>query len=48
MIAKMQPAIEARDKELKTLLTEAEFKKWKDEIGPSMMQRSGGGGSNKQ
>ncbi|MEP7374398.1 MAG: hypothetical protein ABI675_13475 [Chitinophagaceae bacterium] len=42
---KMQPAIEARDKELKILLTEAEFKKWKDEIEPSMMQRRGGGGS---
>ena len=45
MRAKMQPAIEARDKELKTLLTEAEFKKWKDEIEPSMMQRRGGGGN---
>jgi periplasmic protein CpxP/Spy len=43
MRAKMQPAIEVRDKELKTLLTEAEFKKWKDEIEPSMMQRRGGG-----
>jgi len=39
MISKMQPAIEARDKELKTILTEGEFKKWKDEIEPSMMQR---------
>ena len=44
MRAKMQPAIDTRDKELKTLLTEAEFKKWKDEIEPSMMQRRGGGG----
>jgi protein CpxP len=44
MRTKMQPAIEARDKELKALLTEAEFKKWKDEIEPSMMQRRGGGG----
>ena len=43
--AKMQPAIEARDKELKALLTETEFKKWKDEIEPSMMQRRGGGGN---
>ena len=43
MRAKMQPAIEARDKEFKALLTEAEFKKWKDEIEPSMMQRRGGG-----
>jgi len=44
MRTKMQPAIEARDKELKALLTEAEFKKWKDEVEPSMMQRRGGGG----
>jgi periplasmic protein CpxP/Spy len=43
MRAKMQPAIDARDKELKILLTEEEFKKWKDEIEPSMMQRRGGG-----
>jgi periplasmic protein CpxP/Spy len=41
----MQPAIDARDKELKTLLTEEEYKKWKDEIEPSMMQRRGGGGN---
>lgn len=45
MRVKMQPAIDARDKELKTLLTEEEFKKWKDEIEPSMMRRPGGGGS---
>lgn len=43
MRAKMQPAIDARDKELRTLLTEEEYKKWKDEIEPSMMQRRGGG-----
>lgn len=43
MRAKMQPAIDARDKELKILLTEEEFKKWKDEIEPTMMQRRGGG-----
>jgi len=30
MIAKMQPAIDSRDKELKTILSEAEFKKWKE------------------
>jgi periplasmic protein CpxP/Spy len=45
MRVKMQPAIDARDKELKVLLTEEEFKKWKDEIEPSMMQRRGGGGN---
>ena len=43
MRAKMQPAIDAREKELKILLTEEEYKKWKDEIEPSMMQRRGGG-----
>jgi protein CpxP len=47
MREKMQPAIEARDKELKTLLTEEEFKKWKTEIEPSM-RRPGGGGGNRQ
>ncbi len=44
MREKMQPAIDARDKELKTILTEEQFKKWKDEIEPSMMPRRGGGG----
>jgi len=39
VIAKMQPAIDARDKELKTILSEAEFKKWKEEIEPAMMQQ---------
>jgi hypothetical protein len=42
MREKMQPALEARDKELKALLTEEQFKKWKEEIEPSMMQRRGG------
>jgi biopolymer transport protein ExbB/TolQ len=42
MREKMQPAIEARDKELKTLLTDEQFKKWKEEIEPAMMQRRGG------
>ena len=39
VIAKMQPAIDVRYKELKTILTEAEFKKWKEEIEPAMMQQ---------
>jgi len=43
MREKMQPAIEARDKELKTLLTDEQFKKWKEEIEPAMMSRRGGG-----
>lgn len=49
MREKMQPAIDARDKELKAVLTEEQFKKWKEEIEPSMMQRRGGGpGGNRQ
>lgn len=36
MRAKMQPLTDARDKELKTLLTEDQFKKFKDDIEPSM------------
>lgn len=43
MREKMQPAMDARDKELKTLLTDEQFKKWKEEIEPAMMQRRGGG-----
>ena len=44
MRAKMQPLMEARDKELKAVLTDDQFKKWKDEIEPSMMPRRGNGG----
>ena len=43
MREKMQPALDARDKELKTLITDDQFKKWKEEIEPAMMQRRGGG-----
>jgi hypothetical protein len=43
MKEKMQPAVDARDKELKTLLSEAQFKKWKEEMEPGMMPRRGGG-----
>jgi len=39
VMAKMQPAMEARDKELKAILSEPEFKKWKEEIEPTLMQR---------
>lgn len=48
MREKMQPLTDARDKELKTILTDEQFKKWKDEIEPSMMPRRGGGGGNRQ
>ncbi len=43
MREKMQPALDARDKELKALLTDEQFKKWKEEIEPAMMPRRGGG-----
>lgn len=36
MQAKMQPAITERDDKLKKVLGEDQFKKWKDEIEPSM------------
>lgn len=42
MREKMQPALDARDKELKTLLTDEQFKKWKEEIEPSLTPRRGG------
>ena len=47
MREKMAPLTEARDKELKTIFTEEQFKKFKDEIEPAMMPRRGGGGGNR-
>lgn len=44
MREKMQPLADARDKELKAILTDDQYKKWKDEIEPSMMPRRGNGG----
>ena len=44
MREKTQPYTDAKDKELKTLLTDEQYKKWKEEIEPSMMRRPGGGG----
>ena len=43
MLAKTKPLTEARDKELKAILGDANFKKWKDEIEPSLQPRFGGG-----
>ena len=45
---KMTPLITERDDKLKKVLTEDQFKKWKDEIEPSMrpQRRQGGGGNN--
>lgn len=45
MREKMQPLIEARDKELKTLLSDEQFKKWKEEIEPATMPRRRDGGN---
>lgn len=49
MREKMQPITEARDKELKELLGDQNFKKYKEEIEPAMMPRRGpGGGAGRQ
>src|SRR5580765_4483979 len=40
MMAKMQPLMDERDKKLKDVLTEEQFKTWKEVIEPSM--RGGG------
>lgn len=45
MREKMQPLMEARDKDLKVILGDDNFKKWKEEIEPTM--RRGGGGGNR-
>ena len=39
IMEKMQPLTDARDKELKAVLTADQFTKWKDEIEPSMRPR---------
>jgi ABC-type transporter MlaC component len=47
MREKNQELMKTRDDNLKTIFTEEEFKKWKDEIEPSMRpQRQGGGRGN--
>lgn len=48
MREKMQPFADARDKQLKELLGEANYKIWKDQIEPSMQRRGGGQGGNRQ
>jgi len=51
MMAKLAPVTEARDKELKGIFSEEQFKKFKDEIEPALMPRrgpGGGGGGNRQ
>ena len=44
---KMQPHIETRDNQIKTVLTEDQFKKFKTEIEPLLMPRRGQGGGNR-
>lgn len=46
MMQKMQPLMTDRDDKLKKLLTDDQFKKWKDEIEPSLRPQRGGGGGN--
>ena len=44
MREKMMPLVEARDKDLKPILGDDNFKKWKDEVEPSMRRGGPGGG----
>lgn len=47
MMADSKKLADERDEKLKTIFTADQFKKWKDEIEPSMRpQRGGGGGGN--
>ncbi len=50
MREKMQPYVDTRDKQLQALLGDDNYKKWKDEIEPSMRRPGGGqgGGGNRQ
>jgi phosphoglycerate-specific signal transduction histidine kinase len=45
MRAKMQPYADARDKDLKVIYGEENYKKWKDEIEPALRPRGGQGGN---
>jgi hypothetical protein len=46
-MAEMKKLSDARDEKLKTIFTEEQFKKWKDEIEPMLRpQRPQGGGGN--
>jgi protein CpxP len=41
MREKMQPLAEARDEQLKSILTAEQFRKWKEEIEPSLRPQRG-------
>lgn len=47
MREKMQPLVEARDKELQAILGDDNFKIWKSQIEPSMRPQRGPGGGNR-
>ena len=44
MMEKTKPLTEARDADLKKILNDEQYKKWKEEIEPSLTPRRGGGG----
>lgn len=44
MMEKMQPLMAERDKKLQTILTDDQYKTWKDSIEPSLRPRRQGGG----
>ncbi|HMR90782.1 MAG TPA: hypothetical protein PKC69_00640 [Chitinophagaceae bacterium] len=48
MQEKLKPITEARDAALKAVLNDDQYKKWKEEIEPSLMPRRGGGGPRNQ
>ena len=48
MREKIQPYADARDKELKNILGEDNYKKFKEEIEPALMPRRGQGGPGKR
>ena len=45
MREKMQPFMEERDKKLQGILTEDQYKTWKEQIEPSLRPRRQGGGN---
>ncbi|MEO5563549.1 MAG: hypothetical protein ABIR18_08940 [Chitinophagaceae bacterium] len=44
MREKSQPLMDARDKDLKTILGDDKYKIWKEGIEPTLQRRGGGGG----
>lgn len=46
MREKMQPSMDDRDKKLQGILTEDQYKIWKEQIEPSLRPRRPGGGGN--